>query len=320
MRTLLTTEGRSDANDVATVTQCFANAHIQGLWLDIESPDADDYQLLQETFKFHPLTIEDIQHQNQRPKVDEYPDYNFAVIFQADWQGDDVAFREHHLFVGPHYLISVHLDPAPVLTALQDRIAKSPVLTKGQPAFLTYLVIDALVDATFPVLERVDDTVDQMEDDIIAKAAPGSLDRIYHLKHSVTELRRYLGAQRDVFQRLITHGIHLQQQDMTLYYRDVYDHIVRQYETVDSLRDLLSSAMDVYLSTVSNRLNQTTKALTVIASLFLPLSFLTGFYGMNFAYLTTVLEAPYIAFVVGIGTMLISIAIQLYFFRRRGWI
>jgi magnesium transporter len=136
----------------------------------------------------------------------------------------------------------------------------------------------------------------------------------------VTELRRFLGAQRDVFQRLTTHGIHLQQQDMTLYYRDVYDHIVRQYETVDSLRDLLTSTMDVYLSTVSNRLNSTTKALTVIASLFLPLTFLTGFYGMNFAYLVTVLETPTMAFAVGIGTMLIAIGIQLYFFRRRGWI
>ncbi len=320
MRTLLTTQGRADATDVAAISRCVADALKEGLWLDIERPDADDYKLLEETFKFHPLTIEDIQHQNQRPKVDEYPDYNFAVIFQADWLGDDVAFREHHLFVGAHYLISVHVDPAPVLAALQERIAKSPALTKGQPAFLTYLVIDALVDATFPVLERVDDTVDQMEDDIIERAAPGSLDRIYHLKHSVTELRRYLGAQRDVFQRLITHGIHLQQQDIMLYYRDVYDHIVRQYETVDSLRDLLTSAMDVYLSTVSNRLNQTTKALTVIASLFLPLSFLTGFYGMNFAYLTTVLETRYLAFAVGVGTMLIATAIQLYLFRRRGWI
>jgi magnesium transporter len=136
----------------------------------------------------------------------------------------------------------------------------------------------------------------------------------------VVELRRLLGGQRDVFQALITHGIHLQQQDMTLYYRDVYDHIVRQYETVDSLRDLLTSAMDVYLSTVSNRLNQTTKALTVVASLFLPLSFLTGFYGMNFTYLTQVLETPYAAFAVGVGTMLIATLIQLWFFRRRGWI
>jgi magnesium transporter len=107
---------------------------------------------------------------------------------------------------------------------------------------------------------------------------------------------------------------------MTLYYRDVYDHIVRQYETVDSLRDLLTSAMDVYLSTVSNRLNQTTKTLTVIASLFLPLSFLTGFYGMNFTLLTGTLETPHVAFAVGVGTMLGATAIQLYLFRRRGWI
>src|SRR3982075_1201296 len=320
MRTLLPTAGKVDLTDVTSITRCFADAHKEGLWLDIERPDADDFKLLQETFKFHPLTIEDIQHQNQRPKVDEYPEYNFAVIFQADWLGDDVAFREHHLFVGPHYLISVHFEPSEALAALKDRLAKSPELTKGQPAFLTYFVIDTLVDATFPVLEQVDDTVDQMEDEIVAKAAPKTLNRIYHLKHSVTELRRFLGAQRDVFQRLTTHGIHLQQQDMTLYYRDVYDHIVRQYETVDSLRDLLTSTMDVYLSTVSNRLNQTTKALPVVGSLFLPLSFLTGFYGMNFAYLTTVLETPYIAFAVCVGTMLISIAIQLYFFRRRGWI
>jgi magnesium transporter len=185
---------------------------------------------------------------------------------------------------------------------------------------LTYLVIDALVDASFPVLERLDETVDQLEDDITQKASPESLNRIYHLKSQVTEMRRFLGAQRDVFQRLITHGIHLQQQDMTLYYRDVYDHIVRQYETVDSVRDLLTSAMDVYLSTVSNRLNQTVKALTVIASLFLPLSFLTGFYGMNFALLVSVLEAPYVAFFIGVGTMLLAIGFQLFLFRRRGWI
>ena len=185
---------------------------------------------------------------------------------------------------------------------------------------MTYLVIDGLVDSTFPALEKLDDTVDSLEDDIVSKANSELLDRIYNLKHSVVELRRLLGGQRDVFQALITHGIHLQQADMTLYYRDVYDHIVRQYETVDSLRDLLTSAMDVYLSTVSNRLNQTTKALTVIASLFLPLSFLTGFYGMNFVYLTQVLETPFLAFAVGVGTMLIAIGIQLWLFRRRGWI
>ena len=320
MRTLLTVTGKTPATRVEDITRCFDEAHESGFWLDIEAPDESDYELLEHTFKFHPLTIEDIRHQNQRPKVDEYPDYNFTVIFLAVWENDEIALREHHLYVGAHYLITVHHEPSAELKELQERIHKSPDLTHGKPAFLTYLAIDALVDTTFPVLEKLDDEVDVLEDEITEKATQDSLQRIYHLKHTVTELRRFLGAQRDVFQALITHGIHLQQQDMTLYYRDVYDHIVRQYETADSLRDLLTSAMDVYLSTVSNRLNQTTKALTVIASLFLPLSFLTGFYGMNFAYLVTVLETPTAAFLLGIGTMVIAILIQLYFFRRRGWI
>src|SRR5258708_7285267 len=136
MRTLLTTGGRVDATDTDSINRCFVDAHKEGLWLDIERPDEEDFKLLRETFKFHPLTIEDIQHQNQRPKVDEYPDYNFAVIFQAGWQGDDVDFREHHLFIGPHYLISVHLEPSSVLDTLKDRLARSPELTKGQPALL----------------------------------------------------------------------------------------------------------------------------------------------------------------------------------------
>jgi magnesium transporter len=312
--------GKQPSTATDDIVRCFSEAQQAGFWLDIEAPDDNDFNLLESVFKFHPLTIEDIKHQQQLPKVDEYPEYNFTVIFQALWEGEDVAMLEHHLYVGPHYLITVHNEHSPALVQVHDRIAKSPELTKGQPSFLTYLVIDSLVDSTFPALERLDDAVDALEDDIIAKATSELLDRIYHMKHSVVELRRLLGAQRDVFQALITHGIHLQQQDMTLYYRDVYDHIVRQYETVDSLRDLLTSAMDVYLSTVSNRLNTTTKALTVIASVFLPLSFLTGFYGMNFSYLTQILETPYAAFAVGIGTMIVAIAIQLWLFRRRGWI
>ena len=320
VRTLITTEGKQESTATDQIIRCFADAQQLGFWLDIEAPDDSDYELLEKTFKFHPLTIEDIKHQQQRPKVDEYPDYNFTVIFQVLWENDEAVFHEHHLYVGSHYLITVHQEHSAALNGVHDRIARSPELTKGLPAFLTYLVIDALVDSTFPALEKLDDTVDSLEDDIIATATSQLLDRIYHLKHSVVELRRLLGGQRDVFQALITHGIHLQQQDMTLYYRDVYDHIVRQYETVDSLRDLLTSAMDVYLSTVSNRLNQTTKALTVIASVFLPLSFLTGFYGMNFVYLTQVLETPYAAFAVGIGTMVVALAIQLWLFRRRGWL
>jgi magnesium transporter len=182
------------------------------------------------------------------------------------------------------------------------------------------LVIDQLVDSLFPLLETLDDRIDNLEDQILENATPELLAEIYKLKHQVIELRKFIGAQRDLFQRLITHSMDIHGDELTLYWRDVHDHLIRQYETVDSLRDLLTGAMDVYLSTVSNRLNNTMKTLTVIASIFLPISFLTGFYGMNFLFLTGTLETPSQAFFIGVGTMVASVLIQLYYFKRRGWL
>ena len=164
-------------------------------------------------------------------------------------------------------------------TAARQRITTTPELVRNQPGFLTYMVVDRLGDALFPVLDQLDDAVDRLEDEILARPTPVDLVRISDLKHQVTELRRFLGRQRDLFQRLISRSIDAHDQDLMLYYRDVYDHVVRQYEMVDALRDLVTSAMDVYLSTVSNRLNVTMKQLTVVASLFFALTFLTGFLG-----------------------------------------
>jgi magnesium transporter len=135
----------------------------------------------------------------------------------------------------------------------------------------------------------------------------------------VSDLRRLLGAQRDMFQRLLTHALTGGDAELPLYYRDVYDHQVRQYEAVDALRDLLTGAMDVYLSTVSNRLNATVKQLTVVASLFLPLTFLTGFFGMNFGFLVAGIATP-AAFLGGIGLMALCVVAQVYLFKRSGWI
>src|SRR5207302_162699 len=213
-RQLISTQGPLVEPQAESLAACLTEGK-QGFWLDIENPDASDYELLEKTFKFHPLALEDIRHQNQRPKLDEYTGYVFVVLFTAEFDGERIQIREQHLFLSPQYLVSVHLEPSPPL-----------------------------------------------------------------------DLRKVLGAQRDVFQRLTTHTVGFEGgQDMTIYYRDVYDHIIRQYETVDSLRDLLTSAMDVYLSTVSNRLNQVITRLTVFATLFLPLTFITGLFGMNFAWL-----------------------------------
>jgi magnesium transporter len=319
-RKLITTQGACTQPSAADLEAHLKQGDQAGFWLDIESPSEEDYELLRQTFGFHPLTIEDLRSQNQRPKLEEYRGYSFAVVFASELRPEGLRLLEHHLYLGYHYLITVHHEPAPGLAELRSRIEASPELTKGEIGFLTYLVIDQLVDSNFPTLEALDETVDRLLEQIVERAEPPVLSLIYRMKHDVADLRRVLSAQRDLFQRIITHSLDTGEHELAVYWRDVYDHIVRQSETVDSLRDLLTGAMDVYLSTVSNRLGTTMKTLTIVASLFLPLTWLTGFYGMNFAYLTGTLEPARWAFWVGVATMIGSLGVQVYMFRRRGWL
>ena len=177
------------------------------------------------------------------------------------------------------------------------------------------------MDALFPVLEEVDDATDRLEDTIIDRPDTAALTTLSDLKRTVVDLRKVLGAQRDVFQRLTTRAIgDPQDKEMSIYYRDVYDHLVRQYETVDSLRDLLASAMDVYLSTVSNRLNLRITRLTVFATLFLPLTFVTGFFGMNFAWLVGHIAPAWTFWILAVAVMAATAGGQLWYYRRLGWI
>ena len=328
IRYLISSQGSDVEPTTATIAQLLAEGK-QGFWLGIVDPDADDFDLLEHTFKFHPLTIDDIRHQNQRPKLEEYPGYYFAVLFGADLaDGHRVELQEHHLFLSPQYVVTVHVGTSDPLKRLHERIKASPEITHGKTAYLFYMVVDQLVDAMFPVLDQLDDATDEVEDRIIQRPDTATLSELSDLKRAVVDLRKVLGAQRDVFQRLTTSAISEPQGavaadfpgEMSIYYRDVYDHLVRQYEIVDSLRDLLSTAMDVYLSTVSNRLNLRITRLTVFATLFLPLTFLTGFFGMNFAWLVAHIMPTWTFWVLAVGVMLTTTAGQLWYYRRIGWL
>ena len=291
----------------------------QGFWLDIEAPTGEDFELLEDVFQFHPLTVEDVQNRDQRPKLDEYDGYDFLVLFTAVLEGERVAVREHHVYLSTRFVITVHVEPSDPLQLLRERMVKAPeLLTRGLP-FLFYLVVDNIVDSLFPVLDKLDDRTDSIEDAIIDDPSPESLSEIQRMKGDIVDLRKILGAQRDVFQSLSTHALGEHEEEMRVYFRDVYDHIVRQYETVDSLRDLLSGATDVYLSTVSNRLNDVMKRLTIIATLFMPLSFITGFLGMNLAWMVDKLTS-FGVFALAIVVMVMVTAGQFVYFRRRGWI
>ena len=318
VRTLVTPDGKRAEVSVEEVRRRL-EAPGAGFWLDIEDPGPDDYRLLRDDFRFHPLTVEDVQVQNQRPKLDEFPGYEFAVLFTAEARGDELEFREHHLYLSQSWLLTIHGEPAPPLDALRDRIAETSDLVRGQLAFLKYLVINAVVESLFPTLDRLDETIDELEDGIVLGATAASLARISGLRHEVAELRRILGPQRDVFQRLLSHSLEQGSQELSLYWRDVYENLVRQYEQVDSLRDLLTSAMDVYLSTVSNRLGNTMKQLTVITTVFLPLNFLTGYFGMNFGFMVSRIGGPG-PFALAMVLMAGVFAAQLLMFRRRGWL
>jgi magnesium transporter len=290
-----------------------------GFWLDIEGPEEADYRLLLDVFGFHPLTVDDVRQKNQRPKLDEFPGYKFAVLFGADLLGDTLAFREHHFYLSHNRFVTIHDEPSAALAGVRQRISLDPSVTRNDVVFVQYLVVSGVVSGLFPTLDQLDDTIDKMEDTVLARATPGLLARLTDLKHEVAELRRVLGPQRDVFQRLLSHSLEHSEGDLPLYWRDVYEDLVRQYEQADSLRDLLTGAMDVYLSTVSNRLNGTMMQLTVIASVFLPLTFLTGFFGMNFGFLVSRIAGTE-AFLVGLGVMVATTAVQLFLFWRRGWL
>src|SRR5581483_1168446 len=287
-------------------------------WLDLDRPDAEDFQVLRDVFKFHPLAIEDSEHFGQRAKIDPYDDFAFLVLHGASTDEDRLV--EVHCFYSERYLVTVHRDEAPAFNEVRERFAK-----RGQPIEhpprLLYQIVEALVDSFFPILADFDDRIDELENAIFLRADERQLQEIFQMKRLLVGLRKAVTPERDMFARLVT-GVETlpgMTAEDERYFRDVYDHLIRISDLIDSYRDLLTSSMDVYLSTVSNRLNSVMKQLTIIATIFLPLSWLTGFFGQNFGWLVSHIGSWETFVVFGLGTELLALAILLAFFRRRGW-
>ncbi len=287
-------------------------------WLDLDRPSEADFQILRDAFKFHPLAIEDSEQFDQRAKLDEYDDFVFVVVYGA--APDDERLVEVHCFYSERFLITVHRDDCPAFAEIRRRYQRRE---KGieQPSLLLYRVIDGLVDSFFPMLATFDDRIDELEDAIFLKADDRQLQEIFRMKRLLVGLRKAVSPQRDTFAQL-TGGIAqlpgLAEEDER-YFRDVYDHLIRISDIIDSYRDLLTGAMDVYLSTVSNRLNSVMKQLTIIATVFLPLSWLTGFFGQNFGFMVRHISSWEALIGLGVGSELLVLAVLLLFFKRRAW-
>jgi magnesium transporter len=287
-------------------------------WLDLDQPTDEDFQILRDVFKFHPLAIEDSEDFDQRAKIDDYDDFLFLVVYGA--APDDDRLVEVHCFYSERFLITVHHDDCPAFAEIRRRYQQREKEIE-QPSLLLYRVVDGLVDSFFPVLAAFDDRIDELEDAIFVKAGDEQLQEIFRMKRLLVGMRKAVSPQRDTFARFMG-GIAelpgLAEEDAR-YFRDIYDHLIRISDLIDSYRDLLSGAMDVYLSTVSNRLNSVTKQLTIIATVFLPLSWLTGFFGQNFGFMVRHIGRWETFVGIGIGSELLVLAALLVFFKRRGW-
>jgi magnesium transporter len=294
----------------------------QFFWLDLQSPGPEERAKLREVFGFHPLALEDVEHFGQRPKLDDYDDYVFLVFYGA-WRhnsGDLEPLREVHMFISGQYLVTIHTDPLPPLDHQRQQL-DGRVLHSEQ--FLIYRVLDALVDSFFPLLSDMDDEIDDLEAAVLSNPTDHELQRLFALKRELVAMRKVITPQRDLFASSVDRiselpGLTLDERD---YFRDIYDHLIRISDLIDSYRDLLSGATDLYLSTVSNRQNDVMKQLTVIATIFLPLGFITGFFGQNFSFLVRdVIGSTWSFWVLGLGTMLATCVGLLVFFRRKGWV
>jgi magnesium transporter len=337
VRTLVDSDGTVHHD----VSRSDVERHLAGgtfFWLDLPCIGDEELTWLRDVFRFHPLAVEDTEHFGQRPKLDEYDGYVFLVLYgssvaqpRSDGSLDYPAgscspseiqsLSEVHFFVAGSYMVTVHRDNCPAFSALAARMRLRGHMAVN-PDQLFYRVADTLVDSFFPVLSDLDDRIDELQGEVINRPTNAQLGELLDYKSSLIALRRVIAPQRDLFAGLASGSTPLNEEgsESNRYYHDVYDHLIRLADLVDSYRDLMSGTTDAYLSVVSNQLNKVMKQLTIIATVFLPLSFLTGFFGQNFAWMVSRLGSLGAFLGLGLGTEVAAVAILYVTARRRGWI
>jgi magnesium transporter len=311
--------GATSAATTESVRQLLGSE--QFFWLDLESVDDETIGLLTDVFHVHQLALKDIEQFGQRPKVDDYGTFTYLVAYGA--AGEGLGTEEVHFLFAEHFVVTIHhghcgaMDEA--RTRLTHRIA---AMTVPPQIAVIYVVIDELVDSFFPMLDGFDNQIDDLEDAVLVRPTEAQLGTLFTMKRSLIGVRKVITPERDAFAAITAGVVELPgvNENSLRYLRDVYDHLIRISDLLDGYRDLLSGVMDTHLSTVSNRLNVVMKQLTIIATVFLPLSFLTGWFGQNFGYLVTHITGRVAFYVFAVGLEILTAAALVYYFRRRGWL
>ena len=296
------------------------------LWIDIEAATEDETAILSSVFHFHPLAVEDCIFDHPFPKVDEYPGYIYLVMHGmrplSECEGDghqlSLKTRELDVFLGPRYLVTFHSEQMRSIDRTRALLEKNTDSFARGPAFLLHRVLDYLVDHYIPVMDDLDKRIDALEAALVQPNTEEVVTRVFALRQHVSEIRRLSSRQREVLARIARGELALIDHATSLYFRDIFDHIVRVADQAETYRELCSSLIEIALARTSNRLNSIMKTLTLFNTIFLPLTFITGIYGMNFETLPGK-TAPY-GFWILLGSMTLGALLMFLVYRRKRWL
>lgn len=286
-------------------------------WIDVEQPTAAQLEALRVPFDLHPLAIEDCLTFEQRPKLEEYPGHLFVVVHRLDLAGDELTGREIHAFLSERTLITVHAEPCLELARVIERLGKDGTIYARGVGFIYYLIADVVASSNDDVLSELADNIEDIENELFEEGKPPTLPRLFALKRALSVARRFLSPQRDLFATLTKLGGASISDRTALYFRDVYDKVARANESIEASRDLASNVLDAHFSQMSQRTNDIMRRLTALSAVFLPLTFITGFFGQNFEMLPFRSQA--LMWLV-VSACVALPATMLYWFYSRRWL
>jgi magnesium transporter len=291
------------------------------LWLDLDDPASSALDELAARYGFHELAVEDVRNRLQLAKIDYYDNYTFVIINTTHYTDKpcELVVRELDVFLGPNYVITVHNGLSLAVAEIEKRIlANTNVKHLSRPDQILHGVIDVVVDRYLPTLDSIGDTIDEVEDDLLIQPDAGLLETIFNLKRGLLMFRRAVASQRELLNVIIRDESDLIGDDMRIYFRDVYDHAVRALDLVETYRDLLTGGLDIYLTQMANRTNDIVKGLTILATIMLPLTLVTGYFGMNFDYMPLSKNQSGIWYATG-GMLAITLSMLAYF-KYKKWL
>ncbi len=289
-------------------------------WINVEGiSDPAAIEEIGRRFGLHPLLLEDILNPRQRPKMENYDTYIFLVLKMLYLEGGETRSEQVSFVLGPHYVISFLEDPGDIFDPVRERIrAQRGRIRQMGPDYLLYALVDAIVDHYFIVLECLEERIEKLEEEVFSNPTTSTTHAIQHLKTELLYLRKSVWPLREALSGLLREECPLLTDKTEFFFRDLYDHTIQVIDTLESLRDTVSGLLDIYLSSLSHRLNEVMKVLTIIATIFIPLTFIAGVYGMNFRFMPE-LNSPW-GYPLIWCVMVAVAGVMLVFFRRRGWL